>query len=188
MRTRKGDCITLVVYDLEAKEPKSDEEDWVEYKVRAGLGLGVVYDLGSDSWEVFFEKDLEQLVEKLEKADSVLSYNGIGFDHVLLDCLVGRRIYIKREIDLWEKIKEQKGEVRWPKGSWTLGAVCERTIGISKEKIGAFAPELLAAGEQKKVIDYCIKDVKMCRDLWMFIRKYGYVLDPMNQKVILSLD
>lgn len=178
----------MVVYDLEAKEPKSDEEDWVEYKVRAGLGCGVVYDLGTDSWEVFFEKDVNELVNKLEKADGVVSYNGIGFDHVLLDCIVGRRIFIRKEVDLWEKIKEAKGETRWPKGSWTLGAVCERTIGLSKEKIGAFAPELLMNGEVKKVVDYCIKDVKMCRDLWLFVRKYGYVLDPEMKRVDVSLD
>jgi hypothetical protein len=178
----------LVVYDLEAKEPKSDEEDWIEYKVRAGLGCGVTYDFTTDAWEVYFEKDIDRLVEKLEKASAVVSYNGIGFDHILVDCIVGRRVFVRKEIDLWEKIKAQKGERLWPKGSWTLGGVCERTIGVGKEKIGAFAPELLAKGETKTVLDYCIKDVRMCRDLYLFVRKYGYVMDPENHKLVLSLD
>jgi DEAD/DEAH box helicase domain-containing protein len=176
----------MIAWDLECREPKSDEEDWVEYKARAGVGLAVVYDFKTQAWEVFFEKDIQSLADMLEKTDVVLGYNSVGFDHVVLDCALGRRVEIKKELDLWEVIKARIGEERWPKGSWTLNGVCERTLGQGKEKIGEHAPALLMAGEMKKVIDYCIKDVKLTVRLWEFMKKYGYVVDPTGKKMELS--
>jgi DEAD/DEAH box helicase domain-containing protein len=170
------------VWDLESKESKEEDESWENYKARAGVGVAVIYDEDFDIWEVYGHRDLVELVKRLEGAEEVVSYNGVGFDHVVVDQAVGRRVWIQKETDLWIAIKEMLGPEKWPKGSWTLSEVCQRTIGRGKTGTGVSAPSQLAQGDWAKVTSYCVNDVKLTRDLWRFVREFGYVVDPDGRK------
>lgn len=172
-----------LVWDLETAEPKEEDESWENYKGHAGLGVAVSYNEDRDEWKVYNGMDLVELVEDLEAASEVVSFNGVRFDHQVVDAAIGRRVVIEREVDLWLAIKAALGPEMWPKGSWTLNAVCERTLGRGKTSDGVLAPTKLAKGEWGTVTTYCINDVRLTRDLWRFIREFGYVVDPTGKQL-----
>lgn len=177
--------MSRIYWDTEAAQSKNDDENWMEYKLRAGIGLAVVYDEDWDEWEFYDGKQVEQLASRLEHAHEVVSYNGVSYDHLVLDAALGRRLYIPNETDLWLAIREVRRDANDPPGSWKLGAVAQRTIGETKLGVdeGAVAPSKLREGRWTEVAQYCVRDVKLLRELYKFIRRYGYVIGPDGQQV-----
>lgn len=178
----------VLYWDTEALESKDDAETWIAYKEHAGIGLAVIYDEDEDAWEFYGPRDLERLASRLELADEVVSYNGVSYDHPVLDAALGRRIYIPNETDLWLAIREARRDAGDPQGSWKLDAVGRRTVGRGKlDQLGALAPSKLREGDWTHVVEYCLRDVQVLRDLYQFIRRYGYVIGPGGEQVMLGV-
>ena len=175
-----GGC--RLVWDLETAEEFHEGERSEEYAVRAGISVAVVYDEDGDQWEFYTGGDFGNLATRLEEAGEVVSYNGVAFDHVVLDAALGRRVVIPGECDLYALIRNKLGDQRFPRGSWTLGAVCERTIGRGKLREAAHAPTLWKDGRIGELVTYCTRDVWLTRELWRFVRRYGYVIGPGGKK------
>lgn len=171
-----------IVWDSEALKQKGDDESWDEYRSAAGISLACTYDTESAQYEFFDQHTLEALAKRLENTNEVISYNGVGYDHCVLDAALARRVYIQREIDLWVVIKTALTH-NWGKGAWTLGAVCERTIGHTKTSDGAFAPSLFRDGKLGQLTTYLVRDVWLTTQLWEFITRYGYVIQPDSTKL-----
>ena len=180
-----ADSLT-VVWDSEAADTKRDDESWDEYREHAGISLAGIYVVERGEYEFYDEQSLEELAAQLEGAGLVVSYNGVHYDHLVLDAALGRRVYMPNELDLWDVIKCAQTR-SWPKGSWTLGAVCERTFGEGKKGDGAFAPHLAAKGRWGDLATYLVRDVWLTWKLWEFMRAMGYVIDPDGCKMVVGV-
>lgn len=175
--------MSRLYWDTEALESKRDNETWMQYKEHAGIGLAVVYDEEQDLWEFYGPQDLERLALRLEVADEVVGYNSVSYDHLVLDAALGRRIYIPGELDLWLAIRAAR-EAPDPGGTWKLDAVARRTLGRGKlDQLGALAPSKLREGHWAQVVEYCIRDVQLLRDLYKFVLQYGFLVGPGEQVV-----
>lgn len=169
-------------WDTEAANVADDDEDFKRYRLRAGIGFALVYEPETDVWDWYDAFSLDDLAVRLEHADEVVGYNSIGYDHLVLDADLGRRVWIKSESDLWVSIKSRLDR-KWPAGSWGLGDVCERTLGIGKLGHGADAPRLLQEGRIGALATYLQRDVQLTYWLWRFIEQHGYVIDPEGAKL-----
>jgi len=170
----------VLVWDLETKLMPGDGETHDEYICRCGISVAAVWNVVDSDWTLYGHQDLDALSEELESADRVVGYNSIGFDHLVLDAAVGRRVVIQDEVDLWRDIQASMGEARWPTGTGTLDAVSRRTLGRGKSGSGSEAPELYASGRWAELSSYCIHDVDLTRELWEFMERFGYVIGPMG--------
>jgi DEAD/DEAH box helicase domain-containing protein len=56
-----------------------------------------------------------------------------------------------------------------------LEAVARGTLGAGKSADGLMAVEWWKKGEIQKIIDYCLQDVKVTRDVFQFGRQNGFV-------------
>jgi len=174
------------VWDLEAGEPKLDAETWDEWRQRCGVGCAVVWDDDSLDWEVYGPRDCDALATRLERAELVVSYNGRGYDNIVLAAAIGRPLKIAEELDLWNWIWWRAEGSSWGKGYWGLGAVGERTLGYGKTGKGEDAPAQLKDGDWGTAVSYCIRDVRLLRDLWKFIQRHGYVIDPAGRRMMVG--
>lgn len=175
-----------LVWDSEAAETKRDDETWDEYRQHAGISLAGVLNVETLEYEFYDGSQLAELAKRLEEADTVVSYNGVQYDHVVLDAALRRRVFIPGELDLWDVIKSAQDKY-WPKGSWKLGAVCDRTFGEGKKGEGAFAPSLAADGRWGELVTYLARDLWLTWRLWKFMRTHGYVIDPDGFKMIVGV-
>ena len=146
----------------------------------------MVYDEEEDDWLFYTEKDLDDLAAKLETADELWGYNSVGYDHVVLDQALGRRLYLPNEMDLYLAIRQARGSNGDPTGTWKLGEVCRRTLGRGKTMNGAGAPHLIREGKWGPLVTYCTSDVKLVRDLHRFITQYGYVIGANGERVTIG--
>lgn len=167
--------VHYVVYDIETKHLGS-EFGGLE-KVRADgswrvLGISCVglWDSETQSNYVYDEHTLSDAAAHIEGSEVSVSFNGTGFDNLVIEALLGRRLR-HEHYDILKAIKETG--TAW-KGNG-LGPVCERTIGVGKNGDGLQAPGLLKSGRYAELFNYCLHDVYLTRDLFEHIRREGWV-------------
>tara|TARA_R110000744_G_scaffold375_3_gene1423 strand:+ start:21991 stop:22605 length:615 start_codon:yes stop_codon:yes gene_type:complete len=114
------------------------------------------------------------LDDHFKAGGSLLGHNIVAFDlPVLRDSLdiYCVRKYLKEEryIDTSRILLKSCGQ------RITLDNAVTNTIGDSKSLNSADAPLLWKQGEYDTVVDYCLKDTKLCYDLWKHGQEHGEV-------------
>ena len=102
---------------LNVKPQKADEENPDNWQFIGQLGMSVAatYNAATKKYGVYEEKHVHLLIERLLKADLVITFNGHGFDfkvlnayidHNLLDKNVVRQFNILENIegDIWQRL------------------------------------------------------------------------------------
>jgi len=147
-----------ITFDIETKNIFSD----VGRADPALLSIAVVgvHDSKTDAYKTYFEEELEDLWPILENADSLIGYNSDHFDIPLLNKYYPGDLKIIKSIDLLKEIKNRLGRrIR-------LNSVAEATLGEKKSGSGLEALSWWKAGEYDKVCKYCLKDVRITKDLY----------------------
>ena len=184
-----------VYWDLECGRTKRDSESWPSYQTSCGISVACVMGEGETDLGFYTPNDKEpfdlySLVRVLESADEVVSFNGDRFDtQVLISTLGLPALRIAKSVDLLRVVLAAKGGVRYPEGSWKLDSICKRTLGEGKLLgDGAFAPQKAREGRWGELFTYCLGDVKLTRDLFRHIAKYGYIIDPDRRVLEVRVD
>ena len=98
-----------------------------------------------------------------------MGYNIRGFD---LPVMVPYGLNIKR-VDAFDLMYDLEALTR--QRFLTLEHVAQGTLGAGKSADGLMAVEWYKAGQIQKIIDYCMQDVKVTRDVFQFGRQNGFV-------------
>lgn len=140
----------------------------------AGLAVCCVWTSWDERFHLFGPQDVERLDSALrawfnDKDPLIVTYNGSAFDLRVLDGL-GIKIVTDYHCDL--AIEIQKGAGRRHK----LEEVARATLGRGKSGHGHQAPALYQAGLLAQLHSYCMDDVALTRDLFLFARRHGYLV------------
>lgn len=156
-----------IVFDVETKNIFQD----VGSNDPADLDISVVciYDSETDSYSGYTENDFPKLWPILEKADSLITFNGDHFDIPLLDKYYPGDLTKIKSVDLLKEIKNSLGR------RIKLDSIAEATLGTNKSGNGLEAIGWWRNGEVQKVIDYCIDDVKITKAIYDYAIKNGHV-------------
>ena len=128
-----------------------------------------IHDSATDAYTSYFEEDLPKLWPILEKADMLIGYNSDHFDIPILNKYYGGDLSRIKSLDLMKEIKKVLGR------RIGLDAVASATLGKHKSGKGSFANVWWRQGEKQKVVDYCIDDVKITKELYEHTLKNGKV-------------
>ncbi|MEK7081594.1 MAG: ribonuclease H-like domain-containing protein [Patescibacteria group bacterium] len=133
----------------------------------ASLDLAVVciYDSADAQYKSFIQKELSGLWPILEKADLLIGFNSEHFDIPLLNKYYSGDLSKIRGVDLLKEVKKVLGR------RIKLDTLAEATLGRKKTGDGTESVRWWRAGEIKKVIDYCIEDVKLTKELYEYALK-----------------
>jgi DEAD/DEAH box helicase domain-containing protein len=157
-----------ITFDIETKNFFHD----VGSNDPAALDISVVciHDSLDDSYQSFLEKDFPRLWPILEKADTLITWNGNHFDIPLLNKYYTGDLTKIRSIDLMAEVRDVIGR------RLKLDTVAEATLGKKKIANGFEAVDWWRAGEIDKLIKYCIEDVKITKELYDYALKNGKLL------------
>lgn len=190
----------MLVYDLEIikaiRNKKEQKIDGIEYCAgwddHANMGISVigVYDYGSERYRVFCKDNMGEFEKLCQKHGTLVSFNGIGFDNKLLKAngiiLPEEKCYdILQQIwigDNLEPMFEYPSHI-----GYGLDKVCSVNLGVKKTGNGALAPVEWQRGEIGKVIDYCLNDVKISKELLDYIILWGRIRSPKNESEIIKV-
>lgn len=156
-----------LVIDIETQKLVQDVGGW-DHVDKLGVSVVCAYDSKTDQMLSFLEADLPKLFDLCQER-LVVGYNIRGFDLLVL-AAYGLKHQTLDVFDIMYDL-ETLTRQRYLK----LEAVARGTLGTGKSADGLQAVEWWKQGEIQKIIDYCMQDVAVTRDVFKYGRENGKV-------------
>ena len=157
----------FLVLDIETQRLVQEVGGW-DHVDKLGISVACAYDSKTDEFLTFRENELKRLIELCEER-LVVGYNIRGFD---LPVMVPYGLVIKR-VDAFDIMYDLETLTR--QRFLKLEAVARGTLGTGKSADGLMAVEWWKSGQVDKIIEYCLQDVKVTRDIFQFGRQNAFV-------------
>lgn len=116
-------------------------------------------------------------------ADFIIGFNSISFDDKLCDA---NDVIVKTDFDLLVEVRKAtgQGDGHYQKIGYSLKDLARANLKYNKSLSGELAPVMWQKGQRKEVIDYCLRDVKILKDLYFkFIN--NQLIDPVYGNTII---
>lgn len=185
--------MSYLIYDIEIvkaipfkNEPTVPGVEYCEgWHDHANMGISVIggYDYSTDRWRVFCEDNFAEFFA-LAKERTIVSFNGLGFDNKVLahhGDLEGAKNY-DILVEIWAA--HGLGPVFNYKthGGFGLDAVCSANFGTNKTGDGGHAPVAWQKGKVGEVIDYCVNDIKLTKQIFDVVLAGKTLVCPKTRK------
>lgn len=160
----------VAVYDLETQR-SADEVGWENIDLMY-MSVGVVHLLPEDETLIFYEDNVEEMIDVLTKRDRVVSYNGLHFDNKVLSYYTDINMWSLPNTDMMLDINDALGRER----SLPLDNVAKATLGgIGKSADPLQVFEWYRRGEIEEISKYCCNDVKITKDVFVYGKVHGEI-------------
>ncbi len=172
-----------VVLDVEIQKTIEETPGGWDATDKLGVSVAVLYEFRSDRFRIYGPDDVPALRERLLAADQISGYNIWRFDFPVIWGIPRRETppaeLAPKTNDMLLRIWDSQGlsltDFSRSHAGWKLDDVAGATLGTRKSGNGADAPKWWQAGLWARVTDYCVDDVRIERDLAIFMDRYGYV-------------
>lgn len=188
----------IVVYDIEIvnaiPDRKTSNKDGIKYCKGwgdyANMGVSVIgaYDYAEDRTRVFCKDNIDEFFSLVKSSNVLVGFNNIPFDNKVLDYVAQMPPDSARYYDILRELWVASGlttTFSFPTHmGFGLDVTC-RANGLSpKTGDGALAPVQWQRGEIGTVIDYCLNDVLMTKQLLDKINTKGWLTSPKDGKAL----
>jgi DEAD/DEAH box helicase domain-containing protein len=158
----------ILAFDVETQYTADEVGGWNNIRDMR-LAVAVTYDAAQDTYHDYTERDVEDLIADLRRADLVVGYNVYRFDYEVLRGYTDDPLSDLPTVDMLRDLYLRLG---WrPK----LDDVANATLGQSKSADGLQAVHWFRQGRTDKVLAYCRRDVEVTWGVYHFGRQNGYV-------------
>jgi DEAD/DEAH box helicase domain-containing protein len=166
----------LVVFDVETKKAFDDVGGYYPEKLGVSVS-GVWYGEEGDTGTLraFREEEFPEMFKIFETADRIVGFNSIDFDMPALSP------YYVDLLAIVEKVVGHRVK---------LDALARETLGVQKGGHGLDAIMYYNEGRWDELITYCLQDVEITRDLYLYGLKHGQLKfkNKWNNLVEVSVD
>ena len=158
----------LVFLDLETRMTDEDVGGW-DHAQDMRVAVAVTYSTETRRFHVFEEDELEFLFEQLFRADLVVGYNIRRFDYRVLSRYTEASLAGLPTLDLMDDIGQLAGH------RVKLDNLARTTLDDAKTGSGLDAVRLFREGSMYELVEYCVQDVRITRDLHDHGSQHGKV-------------
>lgn len=169
----------FLIIDVETQKLVQDVGGW-DYIDKLGISVACAYDSKTDQFIAYRENELKNLIDLCEDR-LVVGYNIRGFD---LPVMVPYGLDPQR-LDVFDIMYDLETLTR--QRFLKLEAVARGTLAAGKSADGLQAVEWWKTGQVQKIIDYCMQDVKVTRDIFQFGRQNGFVRIQRSEEKIVDV-
>jgi DEAD/DEAH box helicase domain-containing protein len=157
----------FLVIDVETQKLVQDVGGW-EHVDKLGISVACAYDSKSDQFLSFREHELKKLIDLCEER-LVVGYNIRGFDLAVM----APYGLDPKKLDVFDIMYDLEALTR--QRFLKLEYVAQGTLNAGKSADGLLAVEWWKQGQIDKIIEYCLQDVRVTRDIFQFGRQNGFV-------------
>lgn len=157
-----------VVFDLETQNTFQDAGS--NNPADLDISVGCAYDSETDSYTTVTVDEIYKLWPILEQADALVGYNSNHFDIPLLNKYYPGDLSTIKSIDLMASIHASLGR------RLRLDDVVQVTLGTKKSGNGLMAIKWWREGDIESIKKYCKQDVKVTKDLFLYMRDNKKIL------------
>ena len=152
----------IVYFDLETQRSADEVGGWDKIN-RMGMSIGVTYSTARGDYRIYGEKQVNELIEELRRADLVVGFNHLRFDYEVLH---GYTVLDMRQLPTLDMLVELQNKLQH---RLSLDAIATGTFGVEKTAEGMEAIQWFREGKLLEIAEYCCYDVKITR----LVHEYG---------------
>lgn len=152
----------IVYFDLETQKSAEEVGGWDKIG-RMGLSVAVTYSTARGGYAIYGEKQVDQLVRELQRADLIVGFNNLRFDYEVLHGYTPLDLRQLPTLDMLVVLQEQLQH------RLSLDAIATATFGLEKTAEGLQAIQWFKEGKLIEIAEYCCYDVKLTR----LVHEYG---------------
>jgi DEAD/DEAH box helicase domain-containing protein len=159
-----------ITFDIETTN--SFDEVGSSQAVDLDLAVVCIHDSKTDQYSHYFKETLADLWPIIEEADMLIGFNSDHFDVPLLNKYYAGDLTQIKSLDILKKIHSSLGR------RIKLDYVAQATLGEAKSGNGLESIVWWRNGEIQRVVDYCIQDVKVTKDVYDYAMKHQKLKYP----------
>src|SRR6266478_1287481 len=130
----------IVYFDLETQKSAEDVGGWEKIN-RMGMSIGVTYSSARVGYQVYGEKQVDDLIKELQRADLVVGFNNLRFDYEVLHGYTALDLRQLPTLDMLVVLQNQLQH------RLSLDAIATATFGVEKTSEGLQAIEWFKQGK-----------------------------------------
>jgi DEAD/DEAH box helicase domain-containing protein len=146
----------IVYFDLETQKSAQDVGGWDKISAMK-MSVGVTYNTAAGSYRIYGEKQVDELIKELQRADLVVGFNNLRFDYEVLH---GYTAFDLRQLPTLDMLVELQNKLQH---RLSLDSIATATFGVEKTAEGMQAIEWFRQGKMLDIAEYCCYDVKLTK-------------------------
>jgi hypothetical protein len=146
----------IVYFDLETQKSADEVGGW-DHISRMGMSIGVTYSTARGGYRIYGEKQVDDLVKELQRADLIVGFNNLRFD---FEVLHGYTALDMRQLPTLDMLVDLQTRLEH---RLSLDAIATATFGVEKTAEGMQAIQWFREGKLMEIAEYCCYDVKLTR-------------------------
>jgi DEAD/DEAH box helicase domain-containing protein len=146
----------IVYFDLETCRSADEVGGWGQIS-RMGMSVGVTYSTGRGDYRIYGEKQVDDLVRELQRADLIVGFNNLRFDYEVLH---GYTPLDLRQLPTLDMLVDLQNRLQH---RLSLDSIATATFGVEKTAEGMQAIEWFKQGRLLDIAEYCCYDVKITK-------------------------
>jgi hypothetical protein len=152
----------IVYFDLETQKSADEVGGWDKIS-RMGMSVGVTYSTARGGYHIYGERQVNELITELQRADLVVGFNILRFDYEVLH---GYSALDLTQVPTLDMLVDLANTLQH---RLSLDAIATATFGVEKTAEGLQAIQWFKEGKLYEIAEYCCYDVKLTK----LVHEYG---------------
>jgi DEAD/DEAH box helicase domain-containing protein len=152
----------ILYFDLETQKSADEVGGWDKIRDMR-MSVGVTYSPARNEYRIYGEKQVDNLLADLQRADLVVGFNNLRFDYEVLHHYT---VLDLRQIPTLDMLVELQKTLPH---RLSLDSIATATLGVEKTAEGMQAIRWFREGRLLEIAEYCCYDVKITR----LVHEYG---------------
>jgi hypothetical protein len=146
----------IVYFDLETQKSADEVGGWGNIS-KMGMSIGVTFSSASGEYKIYHEKQVDDLLTDLQRADLVIGFNNLRFDYEVLHGYTSFDLTQLPTLDMLVELQTILNH------RLSLDSIATATFGVEKTAEGLQAIRWFKDGRLAEIAEYCCYDVKLTR-------------------------
>ena len=151
-----GAVKNIVYFDLETQKSADDVGGW-DRICDMRMSVGVTYSTARGGYKIYGERQIDDLINELQRADLIVGFNQLRFDYEVLH---GYSILDLSQLPRLDMLVELQKTLSH---RLSLESIAAATLGAEKTAEGMQAIRWFREGKLLEIAEYCCFDVKITR-------------------------
>ena len=152
----------ILYFDLETQKSAEEVGGWDKIRDMR-MSVGVTYNAARSEYKIYGEKQVDDLLNELQRADLIVGFNHLRFDYEVLHHYT---VFDLRQLPTLDMLVELQKTLQH---RLSLDSVAQATLGVEKTAEGLQAIRWFREGKLLEIAEYCCFDVKITR----LVHEYG---------------
>ena len=152
----------ILYFDLETQKSADEVGGWGNIS-KMGMSIGVTCSSASGEYKIYGEKQVDDLIKDLQRADLIVGFNNLRFDYEVLH---GYTAFDLSQLPTLDMMVELANTLQH---RLSLDSIATATFGVEKTAEGLQAIRWYKEGKLLEIAEYCCYDVKLTK----LVHEYG---------------